>query len=146
MAYYQPNVFHYHSTPWRYRWGRYAEFLTVFSNVYARSADVGARERREARLAEVPDLASIPVSGISAVASNVSVAYSADIWQNDMVYKDQDDCSKRLLCELNARAAEGAALSETEELIAQVTAGACPPLPGLWEEQQARCWQGDSGV
>lgn len=55
------------------------------------------------------------------MASNVSVAYSAEVWQNDMVYKDQDDCSKRLLCELNARAAEGASLSETEELIAQVT-------------------------
>ena len=90
-------------------------------HVDARSADVEARERREARLAEVPDLASIPVSGISAVASNVSVDYSAEVWQNDMVYKDQDDCSKRLLCELNARAAEGASLSETEELIAQVT-------------------------
>ena len=24
LAYYQPNVYHYHSTPWRYRWGRYA--------------------------------------------------------------------------------------------------------------------------
>ena len=23
LAYYQPNIYHYHSTPWRYRWGRF---------------------------------------------------------------------------------------------------------------------------
>merc|ERR1712130_407090 len=40
------------------------------------------------------------------------------IWQNDMIYKDQDDCSKRLLCELNAMAAEGKRLTETEEVLA----------------------------
>ena len=34
--------------------------------------------------------------------------------------KDQDDCSKRLLCELNAKAAGGETLTENEELIAQV--------------------------
>merc|ERR1719412_2942834 len=39
LRYYQPNVYHYHSTPWHYRYGR--------------SADVDARERREARLAEI---------------------------------------------------------------------------------------------
>jgi hypothetical protein len=26
------------------------------------------------------------------------------IWYNDMSYKDRDDCGKRLLCELNAKA------------------------------------------
>ena len=35
-----------------------------------------------------------------------------------MVYKDQDDCSKRLLCELNARKAEGQDLTENEGIIA----------------------------
>ena len=35
--------------------------------------------------------------------------------------QDQDDCSKRLLCELNARAAAGRSLSPNEELIAQVS-------------------------
>ena len=68
---------------------------------YGRSADLEARERREARLAEIGDISSIPVSKISDVAANVSVAYNDDIWQNDMIYKDQDDCSKMLVCELN---------------------------------------------
>ena len=119
LAYYQPNVFHYQSTPWHYRWGR--------------STDVAAREKRAARLVEVGDLNSIPVGKISDVASNVSIAYKEDIWQNDMIYKDQvcrsinynkqifnfqDDCSKRLLCELNAKAAEGGRLTETEEVLA----------------------------
>ena len=75
LAYYQPNVFHYQSTPWHYRWGR--------------STDVAAREKRAARLVEVGDLNSIPVGKISDVASNVSIAYKEDIWQNDMIFKDQ---------------------------------------------------------
>ena len=96
LAYYQPNVFHYQSTPWHYRWGR--------------STDVAAREKRAARLVEVKDhyqhwilvvniiimivvkvgdLSSIPLGKISDVASNVSIAYKEDIWQNDMIYKDQ---------------------------------------------------------
>ena len=75
LKYYQPNVFHYHSTPWHYRWGR--------------STDVAAREKRAAKLVEVGDLTSIPVGKISDVASNVSIAYNQDIWQNDMIYKDQ---------------------------------------------------------
>jgi len=104
LAYYQPNVFHYQSTPWHYRWGR--------------STDVAAREKRAARLVEVGDLSSIPLGKISDVASNVSIAYKEDIWQNDMIYKDQDDCSKRLLCELNAKAAEGNRLTENEEILA----------------------------
>ena len=29
------------------------------------------------------------------------------VWENDMIFKDQDDCSKRLLCELNAMRKEG---------------------------------------
>jgi hypothetical protein len=28
----------------------------------------------------------------------------SQIWYNDMSYKDRDDCGKRLLCELNAKA------------------------------------------
>lgn len=106
LAYYQPNVYHYHSTPWRYRWGR--------------STDMEARVRREAKLAEVGDLNTIPVTKISNVASNISVAYKKDIWENDMVFKDQDDCSKRLICELNAKGAEGRELTANEELIAQI--------------------------
>ena len=104
LRYYQPNVFHYHSTPWHYRWGR--------------SADLAARERREARLVEIGDIRSIPVSKISDVAANVSVAYNDDIWQNDMIFKDQDDCSKMLVCELNKLRREGKELSETETIIA----------------------------
>ena len=67
---------------------------------------------------EVGDLNTIPVNKISDVASNVSIAYKEDIWQNDMIFKDQDDCSKRLLCELNAKMAEGNTLTETEEVLA----------------------------
>ena len=38
---------------------------------------------------KVGDLSSIPLRKISDVASNVSIAYKEDIWQNDMIYKDQ---------------------------------------------------------
>merc|ERR1712106_949994 len=34
-----------------------------------------------------------------------------------MIYKDQDDCSKRVLCELNAKKAKGLVLSETESVL-----------------------------
>ena len=104
LRYYQPNVFHYHSTPWHYRWGR--------------STDLAARERREARLVEIGDIRSIPVSKISDVAANVSVAYNDDIWQNDMIFKDQDDCSKMLVCELNTMRRDGKSLTDTETIIA----------------------------
>merc|ERR1719510_166002 len=104
LRYYQPNIFHYHSTPWHYRWGR--------------SADLAARERREARLVEIGDIRSIPVNKISDVAANVSVAYNDDIWQNDMIFKDQDDCSKMLVCELNTMRREGKSLTDTETIIA----------------------------
>merc|ERR1711936_1403891 len=87
VSYYQPNQYHYHSTPWSYRWGR--------------SADLEARERRDAKLSEIGD-----------------IAYNPQVWANDMVYKDQDDCSKRLLCELNAKLVEGKWLSENERIIA----------------------------
>merc|ERR1712117_80514 len=104
LAYYQPNLYHYHSTPWRYRWGR--------------SADHEARKRRAAKLVEIGDISQIPVKKISDVAANVSVAYDAQIWQNDMVFKDQDDCSKRLVCELNAMRRTGKVLSQNEEILA----------------------------
>merc|ERR1711892_262977 len=104
LAYYQPNLYHYHSTPWRYRWGR--------------STDHEARNRRAAKLVEIGDINQIPVKKISDVAANVTIAYDAQIWQNDMVFKDQDDCSKRLVCELNAMRSEGKVLSEHEEVLA----------------------------
>merc|ERR1711892_862275 len=104
LAYYQPNLYHYHSTPWRYRWGR--------------SADHEARNRRAAKLVEIGDINQIPVKKISDIAANVTIAYDAQISQNDMVFKDQDDCSKRLVCELNAMRREGNDLSEHEEVLA----------------------------
>merc|ERR1711892_269344 len=104
MSYYQPNQYHYHSTPWNYRWGR--------------SADLEARERREAKLQELGDFSNIPASSISKIAANVSIAYQPQVWANDMVYKDQDDCSKRLLCELNAKLIGGKWLTENERIIA----------------------------
>ena len=85
---------------------------------WGRSADDKARKRREAKLVEVGDIDSIPVDRISDVAANVSVAYKDDIWQNDMIFKDQDDCSKRLICELNTRRSSGTVLSDTETIIA----------------------------
>ena len=59
------------------------------------------RDPYEAKLVEIGDLSSIPLDRISDVAANVSIAYKDDIWQNDMIFKDQDDCSKMLVCELN---------------------------------------------
>ena len=104
LRYYQPNVFHYHSTPWHYRWGR--------------AADTKARQKREEKLVEIGDISNIPVNKISDVAANVSIAYQDDIWQNDMIFKDQDDCSKMLVCELNRMRSEGKELSEMETIIA----------------------------
>merc|ERR1712150_321670 len=77
-----------------------------------RSADNEARNRRAAKLVEIGDINQIPVQKISDVAANVSVAYDSQIWQNDMVFKDQDDCSKRLVCDLNAMRSGGKVLSE----------------------------------
>merc|ERR1712183_976966 len=51
---------------------------------------------------------------ISDIAANVTIAHDDKIWQNDMVYKDQDDCSKRLVCELNAMRSNGQELSDHE--------------------------------
>ena len=97
-------MFHYHSTPWHYRWGR--------------AADPLARQRREDRLVQIGDITDVPINKISDVAANVSIAYQDDIWQNDMIFKDQDDCSKMLVCELNRLRSEGKELSETEKIIA----------------------------
>merc|ERR1711990_1327794 len=83
LRYYQPNVYHYHSTPWRYRWGR--------------AANEEARAKREARLVEIGDIKNIPVGKISDVAANVSIGYQPEVWENDMIFKDQDDCSKVLV-------------------------------------------------
>lgn len=68
---------------------------------------------------KIGDISSIPVNKISDVAANVSIAYQPDIWENDMIYKDQDDCSKRMLCELNSRAAQGEVLTEHEIILAE---------------------------
>merc|ERR1711923_558346 len=104
VSYYQPNQYHYHSTPWSYRW--------------TRSADSEAREKRQAGLDRIGDFNSLPVSSISKIAANVSVASQPQVWANDMVFKDQDDCSKRMLCELNANLVAGRWLSENEKIIA----------------------------
>lgn len=67
---------------------------------------------------ELGDFSSVPAGSISNIAANVSIAYHPQVWANDMVYKDQDDCSKRLLCGLNAKRAEGQQLTENERIIA----------------------------
>ena len=41
-----------------------------------------------------------------------------EIDKKKLSYYFQDDCSKRLLCELNAKAAEGNRLTENEEILA----------------------------
>ena len=56
---------------------------------------------------EIGDISQIPVSKISDVAANVTIAYDEQVWQNDMIFKDQDDCSKRLVCELIAMRSKG---------------------------------------
>merc|ERR1719334_269998 len=104
VSYYQPNQYHYHSTPWSYRW--------------TRSADHEARQKRQASLDRIGDFNSLPAGAISQIAANVSLAYQPQVWANDMVFKDQDDCSKRLLCELNARKAQGESLTDNERIIA----------------------------
>ena len=90
----------------------------MFSCRWGRSTDKLARHRREEKLIEIGDIDTIPVNRISDVAANISIAYKDDIWQNDMIFKDQDDCSKRLICELNKKKRSGKSLSDTESIIA----------------------------
>ena len=61
---------------------------------------------------------NIPVRKISDVAANVTIAYDKQIWLNDMTFKDQDDCSKKLICALNAMRSDGQILSEHGEVLA----------------------------
>jgi len=112
MNYYQPNKYHYHSTPWRYRWGR-----SVDDDLDADNST--GRFTRAAEPRQGPNIKNVPVNSISRMAENVSVAYQADVWTNDMIFKDQDDCAKRLLCELNARYEAGETLTQNERIIAQ---------------------------
>merc|ERR1712001_209764 len=51
MNYYQPNQYHYHSTPWRYRWGR--------------SAQLRDRRAAEPRLGKISSISAVPVNSIS---------------------------------------------------------------------------------
>ena len=83
MNYYQPNQYHYHSTPWQYRWGR-----SVRDDEDDLSSNV-TRSRRaaEPRLGAASSLRSLPVNSISSMAENVSLAYQPDVWTNDMIFK-----------------------------------------------------------
>ena len=132
MNYYQPNKYHYHSTPWRYRWGRSAGAEDTEANA---NATMRARRAAEPRLGRVSSIRDLEAITVSSLAENVSVAYQSDVWTNDMIYKvsprvslchimtmlcvqDQDDCSKMLLCQLNAKQATGDTLSHNESIIA----------------------------
>ena len=80
MNYYQPNKYHYHSTPWRYRWGRSVD----------EDLEMGNNTRRFARAAEPrqgSNIKNVPVNSISRMAENVSIAYQPDVWTNDMIFK-----------------------------------------------------------
>jgi len=121
MNYYQPNQYHYHSTPWQYRWGRSVreegDEDDLSSNV------TRSRRAAEPRLGAASSLRSLPANSISSMAENVSLAYQPDVWTNDMIFKDQDDCSKRMLCELNARRESGEQLTDNERIIADSYGG-----------------------
>jgi len=115
MNYYQPNKYHYHSTPWRYRWGRSADAGNTEANA---NTTMRARRAAEPRLGRVSSIRDLEPNAVSSLAENVSVAYRSDVWTNDMIYKDQDDCSKMMLCQLNAKRATGETLSQNEAIIA----------------------------
>ncbi|XP_023348086.1 uncharacterized protein LOC111716823 isoform X2 [Eurytemora carolleeae] len=108
LAYYQPNIYHYHSTPWGAR-------LHPYRKKRAAENAIARRKRREATPI---DIDSVEVSKIGDVASNVTAGFNDKIWYSDMSFKDRDDCSKRLLCELNAKYAEGQPMEEDEITIA----------------------------
>ena len=84
MNYYQPNKYHYHSTPWRYRWGREAneDIEEVGGNMTSR-----ARRAAEPRLGKVASIRDLEANTVSRLAENVSVAYQSDVWTNDMIFK-----------------------------------------------------------
>lgn len=111
LAYYQPNIYHYHSTPWGVR---------LLPGRKKRAAEK-AKARREALTAvgkTKVDIDVLPVSKISDVAANITAGFNDKIWYNDMSYKDRDDCGKRMLCELNAKFADGQPMEEDEIAIA----------------------------
>ena len=85
MNYYQPNQYHYHSTPWQYRWGRSVreegDEDDLSSNV------TRSRRAAEPRLGAASSLRSLPANSISSMAENVSLAYQPDVWTNDMIFK-----------------------------------------------------------
>lgn len=83
MNYYQPNKYHYHSTPWRYRWGRAAEEEEETGG----NGTSRARRDAEPRLGKVASIRDLEANTVSRLAENVSVAYQSDVWTNDMIYK-----------------------------------------------------------
>lgn len=84
MNYYQPNKYHYHSTPWRYRWGRSADAGNTEANA---NTTMRARRAAEPRLGRVSSIRDLEPNAVSSLAENVSVAYRSDVWTNDMIYK-----------------------------------------------------------
>jgi len=110
-AYYQPNLYHYHSTPWgprlhHFRKRREAEALRSGRNARFNNNNV--------------DINSLPVNRISSLAENVTAGFKDEVWYSDMSFKDRDDCSKRLICELNAKMSSNpGSMAEDEKAIAQ---------------------------
>jgi len=108
LAYYQPNLYHYHSTPWGPRLRHFRK---------KREADA-ARSGRNAALYNNNniDINNLPVNSISAVAENVTSGFKDEVWYSDMSFKDRDDCSKRLICDLNAKMADRPGDLDEDEL------------------------------
>ena len=99
MNYYQPNQYHYHSTPWQYRWGRSVreegDEDDLSSNV------TRSRRAAEPRLGAASSLRSLPANSISSMAENVSLAYQPDVWTNDMIFKVRQ--TTMLQCQCNRK-------------------------------------------
>ena len=101
MNYYQPNQYHYHSTPWQYRWGRSVreegDEDDLSSNV------TRSRRAAEPRLGAASSLRSLPANSISSMAENVSLAYQPDVWTNDMIFKVRQTTMAMLQCHCNRK-------------------------------------------
>ena len=91
-------------------------FYVLRSNVlfqyYYSSKSYSYRGKRE-----IPDYSE---EELSRMVREVRDSTLTDEWYMDMVQKDQDDCTKRLICEVSHKKASGQSMNSVEEGIIEV--------------------------
>merc|ERR1711982_203863 len=96
---------HYHQT------NNYYSHYTQPRTYYYSSKSYSYRGKRE-----IPDYSE---EELDRVVREVSDSTLTDEWYMDMIEKDQDDCTKRLICEVSHKKASGQSMNSVEEDIMQ---------------------------